>query len=136
MKYALEITQDTNGTYLVICPDLPEVLSVGDSIEDALVQAVDAIETAFIIYMDDKRMIPLPTTLGQYNVSIRVLVQAKVALYNLMLANKVRKADMARRLGWNPVQVDRLLDIHHSTKLESLESAFGALGKHLDVAVA
>lgn len=138
MEYVVTLTADTNDTYWVQCPDIPEMNSVGDSVEEALKEALDGLETAFIIYMEQRRKIPMPTAAnaGDYTVRIPVKVAAKVLLFNEMLAQKVTKAEMARRLEGFQASADRLLSIKHSTKLETLEAAFAALGKHLDVRVA
>jgi antitoxin HicB len=45
----------------------------------------------------------------------------------------VRKADLARRLGWHAPQVDRLLDLDRASRLDQLEAALAALGKRLSI---
>lgn len=138
MQYIVTLEPDTNGSYLVLCPDIPEMVSVGNTVEDALKEALDGLETAFMIYMDDRRAIPMPTQAkeGDYTVRIPVKVAAKVLLFNEMIAQKVTKAEMARRLDGFQASADRILSIKHSTKLETLEAAFAVLGKHLDLQVA
>ena len=46
----------------------------------------------------------------------------------------MRKADLARRVGWQKSQVDRLLDLSHS-RLEQIEEALAALDKRLAIQV-
>ena len=48
----------------------------------------------------------------------------------------VRKADLARRLGWHAPQVDRLLDLRHASRLEHYDAAFAALGRRIAVSLA
>ncbi|MBZ5622452.1 MAG: helix-turn-helix transcriptional regulator [Acidobacteriia bacterium] len=43
----------------------------------------------------------------------------------------VRKAELARRLGCQKSQIDRLLDFKNSTRMEHIEAAFRALGKRI-----
>ena len=138
MEYIVTLEPDTNGSYLVLCPDIPEMVSVGNTVDEALKEALDGLETAFLIYMDDRRAIPMPTAAkaGDYTVRIPVKVAAKVLLFNEMIAQKVTKAEMARRLDGFQASADRILSIKHSTKLETLEAAFAVLGKHLDLHVA
>jgi len=138
MEYIVTLEPDTNGSYLVLCPDIPEMVSVGNTVENALKEALDGLETAFMIYMDDRRAIPMPTVAkkGDYTVRIPVKVAAKVLLFNEMISQKVTKAEMARRLDGFQASADRILSIKHSTKLETLEAAFAVLGKHLDLRVA
>ena len=135
LSYPIVMKPDDNGTLLVTFPDVPEAITVGDNEEDAKVQALDALEAAFEIYFAEKRSIPMPSTprRGQPVVTLPALVTAKVLLASEMLRQNVRKAELARRLSVNQVQVDRLLNFSHSSKIEMVESAFAVLGKRLDV---
>jgi antitoxin HicB len=135
LSYPINLEPDDNGTLLVTSRDIPEMAAVGESVEDALVQALDAFEAAFEIYFAEKRVIPKPSKAkrGQPVVTLPVLVASKVLLANEMIEQKVRKADLARRLHVNQVQVDRLLKFGHPSKIEMIESAFSTLGKRLDI---
>ncbi|RDF36597.1 type II toxin-antitoxin system HicB family antitoxin, partial [Acinetobacter baumannii] len=130
MKYSVSIVREGEA-FIVSSRDLPYLNSVGYSLDEALSEALDGIETAFEIYMDDRQAIPLPSKgkKDEYEVHLPVRVAAKVRLYNEMISQNVTKAELARRLGWLQKQADRLLSLKHSTKLESIESAFHALGK-------
>ncbi|HHG5270712.1 TPA: type II toxin-antitoxin system HicB family antitoxin [Acinetobacter baumannii] len=137
MKYYVNIVQEGEA-FIVSSRDLPQLNSVGYTLEEALSEALDGIETTFEIYMDEREAIPLPSKgkKDEYEVHLPVRVAAKVRLYNEMISQDVTKAELARRLGWLQKQADRLLSLKHSTKLESIESAFHALGKDLDIVVA
>lgn len=138
MQYAVTLTPDTNGTYLIKCRDFPELTSCGIDVADCLKEGLDAIETCFMMYMDCRRPIPAPTPAqdGEEVIFVPTKVATKVALYNEMLAQGVTKAEMARRLDGFQASIDRILSIRHSTKLETLEAAFAALGKRLELHVA
>lgn len=135
LSYPIELKPDTNGTLLVTFPDVPEAITVGETEEEALVQALDALEAALEIYFSEKRQIPMPSKAkrGQHTVTLPALVASKVLLANEMLSQNVRKAELARRLKVNQVQIDRLLKFSHSSKIEMVESAFAVLGKRLEV---
>ena len=60
-----------------------------------------------------------------------VLESAKLAIYAEMLAQGVKKSELARRLGWHMPQVDRLLDLNHASRMEHLESAARSLGREI-----
>ncbi len=92
--------------------------------------AVDAFETALSIYIDDRRDIPKPSAIKRHGkfVTVPALTEAKLALYSAMRAQRVGKAELARRLNWHLPQVDRLLDLLHSSRPDQLEAAFHALG--------
>ena len=50
-------------------------------------------------------------------------------------AQKIREAELARRLGCRKSQVDRLLDLNHHSRLDQLDAAFTALRKRLTIAI-
>lgn len=135
MEYPVQIVREDDA-FIVSSRDLPELNSVGYSLEEALAEAVDGIETVFMIYMEERRPIPAgtPAQDGEHVVRLPAPAALKATLYNDMLAQGVTKAELARRLGWQQKQADRLWSLHHSTKLESIEAAFKAIGKRLDFA--
>lgn len=135
--YPVELVPDDNGTLLVTCPDLPEVASVGDDEDEALLNVVDAIETALDIYLEERRPIPLPSEppTGARAVTLPAQVSLKVLLHNEMLKQGVRKAELARRLDWRLPQVERLLSLNHASRLDQLERAARVLGKQVEVRV-
>jgi antitoxin HicB len=132
MVYPIKLSRDDNGTVLVTFVDFPEAHTFGDTEEDALGHAPDALATAIDAYIKDRRDIPLPSAIvTKHRVTVPALIEAKMRLYETMRASKVNKAELARRLRWHLPQVDRLLAMTHASKLEQLECAFQAMGKRL-----
>ena len=41
--------------------------------------------------------------------------------------------ELARRLGWRPLQVDRLFDLRHACRFDQIEVAARALGRRVNV---
>ncbi|WP_432481646.1 type II toxin-antitoxin system HicB family antitoxin [Moraxella sp. ZY200743] len=136
MYYPATFTDD-DGTLLVRFRDIPEAITCGDDVDDAMTQAVDCLESAFVFYMDKRLPIPAPSELqdGEHAIYLPVSVQTKLALYDEMLKQGITKAELARRLSVNQKQIDRLWDLTHSSKLEMLEKAFSAIGKRLQLAI-
>jgi antitoxin HicB len=134
LQYPVRLILDDNDTILVEFPDIPEAVTFGATAEEALLRAQDALATAIEGYIKDRREIPTPSRMAGLRVRPSALVAAKVDLYRTMRAQHVSKADLGRRLSWHQPQVDRLLDVHHSSRLDQLEAAFRALGKRLFVA--
>ncbi|MCX6634135.1 MAG: hypothetical protein NT090_03460 [Acidobacteria bacterium] len=64
-------------------------------------------------------------------VSLPLLSEAKVRLYCSMRSAKVCKAELARRLGCHMPQIDRLLDLNHTSRIGQVEAAFRALDKQI-----
>jgi antitoxin HicB len=69
-------------------------------------------------------------------VPLSALGMAKTALYDAMRVQGVGRAELARRLRWHLPQVSRLLDLHHASRMEYVETALAALGLRLIVDVA
>jgi antitoxin HicB len=137
MFYPITLTTDS-GVFLATAPDIPEMAAVGDNEAEALREAVDALETALDFYFEKHRPIPLPSKAkrGQTLVALPALVTGKVLLHNEMLAQGVKKVELARRLNIAPPNVNRIFDLKHKTRIETIEAALSVLGKRLDVRIA
>lgn len=134
--YPVILTPD-DGTVLVTFPDVPEAITFGANEDEALLHAVDALETALSFYVDARKPLPEPSVRPDLpTVRPSALEGIKLAVYREMLAQGVRKAELARRLGWKAPQVDRLFDLGHASRLDQLEAAAKALGRHIDVTLA
>lgn len=132
-NYPVELTPD-EGTIMVTFPDVPGA-TFGEDEADALARAVDALETMFIAYMSDREDIPKPSPAnGRPTVSPTLLGSLKVAVYEAMRARGWRKADLARAMGLNPRQIDRLLDLRHASTIAQLEQALAVCGKRVELA--
>ena len=59
----------------------------------------------------------------------------ELGLYREMRASRVRKVDLARRLGCHMRQVHRLLDLGHASRLDQIEAAFAALHKRVVIEI-
>src|SRR5258708_23298451 len=86
--------------YVVRVPDLPEVVTEGDSVREATEFAADAIEGVLAEYVSRKRDIPVPRSSkrGMRVIRLPLLTQAKLSLYMALRQMGIRKADLARRM--------------------------------------
>ncbi len=135
-NYPVTLTQDGDSV-MATFPDVPEAITFGHTEQEALEMAVDALETALSFYVDDRKPLPVPSAIPDLPcVRPSALESIKLAVYQEMLAQGVRKAELARRLGWKAPQVDRLFDLGHASRLDQLEAAAKALGRHIDVMLA
>lgn len=135
--YPVMLTPD-DGTVLVTFPDVPEAITFGADKDEALLYAVDALETALSMYVDARKPLPAVSKAkrGQKTVRPSALECAKLGVYQAMTEQGIKKAELARRLGWHMPQVDRLFDLRHASNLDQIEAAAKVLGRHLDVSVA
>ncbi len=136
IEYRVELTPDDNDTFLVICPRLPIVATFGQSEDDALRRAVDAIETALASMIDDGEEIPKPARTDRgIPVPLPAMTALKLQLYWALRAAGITRAELARRLSWNRESVDRLFRLDHRSRLEQIEAAFAALGRKVDIRI-
>ncbi|MCG5259846.1 type II toxin-antitoxin system HicB family antitoxin [Cupriavidus gilardii] len=137
LRYPVILTADDDGVAASF-PDIPEALTCGDSREDALEMAADALVTAMEFYFEDRRPVPMPSApkAGQELVDLPASLSAKVLLLNEMLAQKVSQSELARRLDTRPQDVQRIVNLDHATKIDTIEAAFRALGRRMELRIA
>jgi antitoxin HicB len=136
MRYPVNI-KPTDSGFFVSFPDIPEALTQADTPEEALTIGKDALETALEFYFEDERTVPFPSKPepGQPVIELSPSLWAKVLLLNEMVLQNVRPADLARRLSVRPQDVTRLMQLKHPTKIDTISSAFNAMGKKLEFVV-
>ena len=66
MRYPIVIHKDRDSDYGVTVPDLPGCFSAGETLDDALQQASEAIECHLEALMRDGEPIPLPESVDQH----------------------------------------------------------------------
>jgi len=136
--YPATLMPDPDGGFTVAFRDVPEAITEGDSREEALLRAEDALESALAMYVTAKEPLPAASAAqpGEAMVPLSALGMAKAALYEAMREEGVGRAELARRLRWHLPQVARVLDLRHASKMEQVEAALAALGLWLIVDVA
>ncbi|MDX7991951.1 type II toxin-antitoxin system HicB family antitoxin [Xenorhabdus littoralis] len=137
-QYPVKLERDEQtGAYVVSCRDLPLMNSVGDSVDEALLEAVEGAVVAIAIEIEERRPIPLGSEPkeDEYIVNVPILVAMKAALHNAMIETGTRKSELARKMGQKPTQIDRLLDVEHSSKVETVELALHQLNRNVGVSV-
>jgi len=135
--YPVTLTPD-EGTVMVTFADIPEAITFGLDEDEALRQAVDALESALTFYIEDRKLLPTPSKpkKGQKTVRPSALECGKLGVYQAMTEQGIKKSELARRLGWHMPQIDRLFDLRHASKLDQIEAAASVLGKHVKLHIA
>jgi antitoxin HicB len=138
MKYPVKLKKEPEGGYTVTFPDIPEAITYGENIEDALYHAKDALESAMDFYFEDRHQVPSPSQAkrGQRCVEVSSSLSAKILLLNEMVLQKVRPAELARRMKVRPQEVTRLTDLRYGSKIDGIAAALKALNKTLEIRVA
>ena len=131
LSYPIDLESD-DATVLATSPDFPELTTFGEDRAEALARAADALEEAIAARIHRGEGIPSPSV-GEDRAAVPTLTAIKVILYQGMREQGIGKAELARRLGWHLPQVDRVLDVRHRSRLDRMDAALGAIGRHLEV---
>jgi antitoxin HicB len=126
-----------NGGFVVTFPDFGWGVTQGETEAEAVEMSSDALLCIIEETIRQHKDLPRPSKLRgkKYrDIAVPALADAKIQLYQAMRAARVHKAELARRMGIPRQQIERLLDLQHSSRLEHIEAAFRALNKRLVVA--
>lgn len=136
VKYPATFTPAEEGGFVVTFRDIPEAITQGDDEAEALTMAADVLLSSMEFYFEDKRQVPPPSApeAGERLIALPLSVVAKILLLNRMIERSVRASDLARLLGVKPQEVNRLIDLGHSTKIDTIAKAMEALGAELNLA--
>ena len=135
LTYPATLTPDgDDGGFVVTFEDLPEAITQGETVMEALAEAADALEEAVAGRIRRGDPIPEPSPAADRPiVPVPVQTAAKAALYLALQETGITKAELAVRLGCDEKEVRRLRDPRHPSKLPRIQKALAALGKGLSV---
>lgn len=139
LHYPAKLQRESDGSgYAVSFPDLPEALTCGDDVSDALAQASDCLGEALAARIHDRENIPAPSAASGRTklIAIPLDLAPKVAVYMAMRTAGVTNSELARRMGVRETIVRRILDPKTATRLETIEQALACLGKTATLTVA
>jgi len=127
------IPDEQDGGYVVMFPDIPEAITQGENIKDALNEAIDCLEEAIASRIVTSQKIPSPSPKSQfrYTVPVPAGMAAKAALYIAMKEAGITNVELAKRLNCDEKEVRRLLSPKHKSKIPRINEALFALGKQL-----
>ena len=125
------------GIFWVTFRDIPFAATEGKTVDKAVTEAQDCLETAIASCVKDKEDIPIPSKLekGDYPIRLPAQTAAKTALYIAMRKSNLSNSELARRLGSDEKEIRRMIDPWHSTKLPRIEMALSVLGFNLSVSM-
>ena len=132
--YPAILTPDTeHGGFVVTFPDVPEGITQGDDIPEALKQAADCLDEAVAGRIRRHEPIPEASAVGpdQYAISLPISTGLKAALYLALQQAKITQSELAAHLHCDEQEVTRLLDPRRTANLSRLELALKALGYQL-----
>jgi len=135
LRYPANFEPAEEGGFVVTFPDIPEAITQGEELEDTMRHAADVLESALDYYLEAGLPIPAPSRpkRGQHLIELPASLSAKVLLVNEMITQKVRPAELARRLQVTPQEVTRLINPRHKSKIDGIAIALKALGKTMEI---
>lgn len=135
LEYPARLKAAKEGGYVVTFRDIPEAITQGESIEDALKHAQEALESAMEFYFDDRREVPMPSAAkrGDRLVALPVSESFKILLLNEMVRQNIRPAELAKRMRTSKQEINRITTLRHATKIDRIADALAALGKRLTI---
>ncbi len=133
MAYPTTLKRKKDGRILVTFPDIPEALTEGKTVPEALRAAQDALLAALGGYINERRAIPEPSRpkRGQRLVFLPPLPAAKLALYQAMREDGITNVALGKRLKISESAVRRLIDLDHRSHIGQVEQALVVLGRRL-----
>jgi len=137
MHYPATFTPDTGG-FVVTFRDIPEAITQGDTHAEALEMAEDVLISALEFYFEGHRAVPPPSAPepGEIPVRLPASVAAKILLLNAQLAQGISNTELARRMDLPKQAIQRVTDLRHATKIDTIDRALQALGGHLELSFA
>lgn len=134
--YPVKLAKQKEGGYLVTFLNLPEAITQGETIEDALEQATDCLEEAIANRIAMKLPIPHPKRItGKQSASISATLAAKAALYIAMKNKRISNVVLAKKLHCDEKEVRRLIDPYYQSKIPRIEHVLHMLGQRLEINV-
>ena len=130
-RYPATLEPDEEGRVLVRFGDLPEALTDGADLAEALFEAADCLSEALASRIVDGEEIPRPSSTeagpNEHIISPSPTIALKAALYTALRHRDMTVADLATRLDMDWHQAARLIDPRRASKLTSLAAALAAL---------
>jgi antitoxin HicB len=137
-SYVANVQKD-GGAFLVTFPDVPEAVTGGATLEEALTNAHEALELALLTYAADGTPMPAGSRKAvggsRYTIPVAAAVAAKIAFVLAFRESAMTRTALAAKLGKAETEVRRMLDPYHQTKLPSIEAGLRALGKRLIISI-
>ncbi len=130
--YPAWFTKEAKGGYVVQFVDIPEAMTDGETMEEAEMNAREALSGVLGYKLDSNQEIPSPSTVEDIN--IRYIVpdaQVQAAILIRKQRGDQPLSVLARALDTSWPAAQRLEDPHHWPTLKQLDRAAAVMGKRL-----
>lgn len=115
LVYIALVREEAPGAFSVFFPDVPEAITQGDTMDEAIVNAADALSAALEAYLSRGRewpvLTPLPEGAGETAIGVPVdpALAARALLANTMRAKRLSNVAVAELMGKDEKVVRRIL---------------------------
>lgn len=136
--YALFEPDQRHGGFVVTFPDLDHGATQGETLEEARDMAEDLLRSIAGELMKRGEELPRATKHRgkKYRlISLPALQSAKAEFYSAFRASRIKKTELARRIGIPKTNVERIFDLDHASRFDQIEAAFQAIGKKIEVRI-
>ena len=134
IAYPAKFDRQSDGGYTVTFIDLPGAISEGDTLEEAYLNAQEALSGVLETMLDMGHPIPAPSAARGKTVKKippETQTQAAVLVHLARESGNRTTADLARAMETSWAAVQRLEDPRHWPSLKQLDRAARVLGKRL-----
>ena len=137
MEYAAKVEKDKEMGFVVSFPDLPNVNAFGSTLEEALVQAKDALDGAMECDLELGNTFIYPKTMPEsekdlYPIALSPKIEIAYKIFEARRGKK--KSQVAKAAGMTPQAYQRFETPAGSPSVETLYRIASALGKKLEIA--
>lgn len=133
LSYPATIESGDDEGFVVSFRDVPEAISQGETREEALAEASDALGLALLQYPGLGRPIPpaSPARTDEQLVAPDATDSLKIAVLDAFRASGLSKSEFARRIGKGETEARRILDPMHRTKIGTIDEVLATLGRRI-----
>ncbi len=131
IRYPAVLEPEESGGFFVRFVDVEGAMTDGETLDEALFNASEALSGILGWMLDDNRPIPEPSPAGEGMYLIAPDARTQAAMLIRRARGERSLAELARSLETSWPSAQRLENPRHSPTLRQLEKAAAALGKRL-----
>ena len=135
IRYPAVLEPQEGGGFFVRFVDLEGALTDGETLDEALFNAGEALSATLGWLLDENKPVPAPSPAGEGMYLIAPDARTQAALLIRRARGDRSLAELARALETSWSSAQRLENPRHSPTLRQLEKAAAALGKRLVLAL-
>lgn len=136
-QYPVELEDNKESGFILKFKDFPDLNSEIWSFDELQNTGLSALITILDLYFEHNKFFPKPSAPKENEkvITLPISIIAKMLLLNTMVSSKIRPVDLARKMGVKPQEVNRIIDLTHSTRIDTIQKALNSLGKSLTLSL-